>query len=390
MNTPTQTPAKKPATAARTIAGILLLLLGMVVPAFAQTAVVMPEPKIQFFDNSGDPLNGGKLFSYLPGTTTPLETCSSSVLVAGACQTANLNPVILDTAGRASVFLRPQVYKFILQTSAGVQIWSADNITSTQYLGTGTASTSTFLRGDYTWTKPVTILTSTSVGTQTPLAPGIVGSTFVRLNNASLLTITTFEAGYDGQQVELQAIGAGQVDINDSASALGTAANRILTGTSGTISLAAGLGRVRMVYDATTARWRVQLHEQGQIIGYTPTWAASGTQPVLNNGTLNAHFYTRGKQVTVHLYFSPGTTTTFGTGTYTFTLPFTASSTTIGQASGAMIFDTSAGTFFIGAAYVNTTTTITVVTSTGQIGQTVPMTWASGDLLLVELTYYLP
>ena len=64
--------------------------------------VLMPYAKIQFFSRNGKPLAGGKLYSYVAGTTTPKTTYSSAT---GA---ANTNPVILDAAGRAemvSVFI---------------------------------------------------------------------------------------------------------------------------------------------------------------------------------------------------------------------------------------------------------------------------------------------
>jgi hypothetical protein len=35
-------------------------------------------PKLQFFDANGNPLVGGKLFTYAAGTTTPLATYTDS------------------------------------------------------------------------------------------------------------------------------------------------------------------------------------------------------------------------------------------------------------------------------------------------------------------------
>ena len=49
----------------------------------------------QFFDNSGNPLTGGKLYTYTAGTTTPAVTYTSSNGV-----TAHTNPIVLDAAGR--------------------------------------------------------------------------------------------------------------------------------------------------------------------------------------------------------------------------------------------------------------------------------------------------
>ena len=80
----------------------------------------------QFLDANGAPLTGGLLYSYLSGTTTPATTYTSR---DGG--TNNTNPIVLDAAGRtpAEVWLDGGVlYKFVLKTSAYVQIGSYDSI----------------------------------------------------------------------------------------------------------------------------------------------------------------------------------------------------------------------------------------------------------------------
>jgi len=83
----------------------------------------IPTPKHQFFDNNGDPLSGGKLYSYVAGTTTPLATYTDAV-----GDTQNANPVILDSEGRANVFIGNANYKFKLTDSNDVEIWTVDSI----------------------------------------------------------------------------------------------------------------------------------------------------------------------------------------------------------------------------------------------------------------------
>ena len=83
----------------------------------------------QFFDNSGNVLTGGKLYTYSAGTTTPAATFTSSVGT-----TAQPNPIVLDAAGRVSnggeIWLTDGViYKFVLKTSTDVTIATYDNIT---------------------------------------------------------------------------------------------------------------------------------------------------------------------------------------------------------------------------------------------------------------------
>lgn len=77
----------------------------------------------QFFDDNGDPLAGGKLYSYAAGTTTPLATYSNA-----AGTTPNTNPVILDAAGRATVYLGNATYKFRIDNSADVTQDTIDNV----------------------------------------------------------------------------------------------------------------------------------------------------------------------------------------------------------------------------------------------------------------------
>ena len=117
-------------------------------------------------------------------------------------------------------------------------------------------------------------LTTTATGSQTGLSTtSSAGAPVLRCDNSSLLTIHGLASQQDGDQLIITSVGAGQVDIVNQSATETTAANRIIAGVNGTISLAAGSGRAIFVYDATTARWRVVLHEQGAYI--TPTFSAS-------------------------------------------------------------------------------------------------------------------
>lgn len=249
-------------------------------------APVAPTITQQFFDESGIIASGFKLCSYSAGTTTPLSTYSDSGL-----SVPNTNPIILSAAGRITtgLYLSPVNYKFIFMSpgsdstcATGNVIWTRDQVpsigllTSAAGLATGTPSTTTFLRGDMTWAKPWTVVTSTSTGTLNDFAPGLVGNTIVRMNNATLATITGLAGGFDGQRVIVQSVGAGQVDEAHATSAAGLgslAQDRLINfATSGNTSEAAGSGVAEYVYDGTATRWRLVAHEQGAWI--TPTYAS--------------------------------------------------------------------------------------------------------------------
>ena len=62
------------------------------------TGNVMPDPKFTGLDNDGNPLSGGKVYFYSAGTSSPRDTYTTSAL-----NVANANPVVLDSAGRATV-----------------------------------------------------------------------------------------------------------------------------------------------------------------------------------------------------------------------------------------------------------------------------------------------
>lgn len=85
--------------------------------------------KPQFFEESADGsgaafLVGGKLYSYLAGTTTPTPTYTDE-----SGTTPNTNPVVLDARGEANVWIDETIaYKFVLTDSDDVQIWSLDNV----------------------------------------------------------------------------------------------------------------------------------------------------------------------------------------------------------------------------------------------------------------------
>jgi lysophospholipase L1-like esterase len=96
------------------------------------------------------------------------------------------------------------------------------------------------------------------------------GCTLLRCNNATLLTLNGFAAGFDGQQVRIAAVGAGQVDIANQNTG-SVPVNRVINGVTGSVSLSTN-GSCVIAYDAATFRWRLISHDQGAWI--TPTFAA--------------------------------------------------------------------------------------------------------------------
>ncbi len=75
--------------------------------------------KQQFIDGNGNPLAGGSVAFYLPGTLTPTNTWQDPGLTI-----LNANPVILDANGMASIWgIGSTQYRQIVENSVGVTIW---------------------------------------------------------------------------------------------------------------------------------------------------------------------------------------------------------------------------------------------------------------------------
>ena len=97
----------------------------------------------QFLTTTGLPLNGGLIYVYQAGSSTPLATYSD---VNGTV--ANANPIVLGSDGRpqTEIWLTyGYYYKFVLKDSTGATIQSYDNLYG--IIGTAPASGTTFPAG---------------------------------------------------------------------------------------------------------------------------------------------------------------------------------------------------------------------------------------------------
>ena len=101
------------------IFSIFLLICGT-----AYAGGTIQWPTACFFDSNGDPLSGGKLYSYIPGTSTNKALYSDR-----ECTSAHTNPEILDSNGCTEVYGIGK-YKLILRDSADLTTYfSDDNVT---------------------------------------------------------------------------------------------------------------------------------------------------------------------------------------------------------------------------------------------------------------------
>ncbi len=92
-------------------------------------ASILPNGKNQFFDQNGDPLVGGQVWTYEPGTTTPKLTYSDE-----GATVPNTNPVILDSRGEALIFW-VGAYSVTLLDALGGLIYTVDGIQEAEAAG---------------------------------------------------------------------------------------------------------------------------------------------------------------------------------------------------------------------------------------------------------------
>ena len=122
---------------------------------------------------------------------------------------------------------------------------------------------------------------------------------------------------------------------------------------------------------------------EGNPTSYTPTWSADSVNPAIGNGTLTGSYQRIGNIVNYVIALTTGTTTTYGTGAWFFSLPF------------APIVSGSTGTATINLISMGQTTptiasnsNIYVLTSSGKVSSTVPITWNSGETLYISGSYF--
>lgn len=94
------------------------------------TGTLSPVGRQQFFTDAGAPLAGGKLYFYASGTSTPATVYQDSALA-----TPHASPVVLDAAGRATVYLAAASLKLIVKTAGDVTMYTVDPVEATN-LGT--------------------------------------------------------------------------------------------------------------------------------------------------------------------------------------------------------------------------------------------------------------
>jgi hypothetical protein len=151
---------------------------------------------------------------------------------------------------------------------------------------------------------------------------------------------------------------------------------------------------MRSFYERFYALWR-ELAEyiirRGEFLGivtYTPAWTAtSGTAPAIGDGTLTGQYMRRDGLCKVWINLTGGSTTSWGSaGFWEFSVPIGAE---LANAGPAYILD-SGTSHYVGIAFISTSDTkLRIVTDASGLPLTFnsPMTWATGDQLVLEMEF---
>lgn len=222
-------------------------------------------PRFQAEDANGLPYSGAKLYFYQSGTTTLI-----TVYQDAAKATPHTNPVVADAAGTfAEIFVDTDPFKFLLTTSAGVTLETADaipllagasivgaDLTALEALAStgimARTAPATYALRTIVGTAPVTVTDGTGISGDPTIAVDVATAAQIRAETASKI-LTTDKVGDAMDEVTLT--DAATVAVDGS-----TGINFVLTlggnRTLGTMSNAAvgRSGRIRVIQDGTGSR----------------------------------------------------------------------------------------------------------------------------------------
>ena len=178
----------------RFLLALVVLALLAVAPASAQTQAILPNGMTQFSDGNGAPYAGGRVYMYVPLTTTPKATYQDPF-----GHTPNSNPITLDANGRGVIWGNGE-YRQVLQDLNGVVVW--DQLTYASPAGTSGGASGAIWYGTATGTaNAITLATPSGFVATDGQTVGFIASS----SNTASTTINA--SGYGSILVEKNTIG---------------------------------------------------------------------------------------------------------------------------------------------------------------------------------------
>jgi len=130
-------------------------------------------------------------------------------------------------------------------------------------------------------------------------------------------------------------------------------------------------------------------YTDGQNFVAAPVWAGSAVNPVIGNGSINAKWSRKGNEVTVSYKIVMGTTTTYGTGNYSFSLPFQAAAGVMDFQGTGMIVDATGSYTSVVPLIVQGGVVVYLYYTGGVVGTAAPITFADTDQIMFTIKYLL-
>lgn len=126
-------------------------------------------------------------------------------------------------------------------------------------------------------------------------------------------------------------------------------------------------------------------------VEYTPVWSSTGTQPVLGDGTIYGRYTLLGRLVHLYIELIMGSTTTYGTGEYRFSIPIPPENRLwclpgVAMDSGVGYEDIT-GIVQDGTSLVVLRTLTSVGATLAVVNSTTPITFGTADRIIVQGTY---
>jgi hypothetical protein len=140
-----------------------------------------------------------------------------------------------------------------------------------------------------------------------------------------------------------------------------------------------------IIYDSTTGVWQPGSAPSPAWTSYTPTWTAT-SNPAIGNGSLAGKYRLDGKTLFLRIQLQIGSTTTLGSGNWTFGLPASLSTPndTLRQIIPGQVFDATGSRYACFGVVVANGSTFTAFydNSANTIDSDSPIVWANTDYML--------
>jgi hypothetical protein len=152
------------------------------------------------------------------------------------------------------------------------------------------------------------------------------------------------------------------------------------------------LGNTPAYYLSNVFNANVQYNTVTKVKGYTVIWGSTGTQPVLGNGSIVGHYNQIANVVSLEISLTMGSTTTFGTGGYIFSLPIQAANKGVSYV-GSWMGDNFGVQQEFGLARIDINATGVLLFApigtavVSNVTNTVPHTWKDQDTIKLSIQY---